>query len=92
MANIKYFRPNDLQKTAKPKIVWLTGRNTVEFPKIWPQNSQSGNHAVYRAKPGSERYVIDQFVETIAEWSEYCALLDAVRKLDVVRNSIKNLR
>jgi len=28
----------------------------------------------------------------IAEWSEYCALLDAVGGLRVVRNSTDNLR
>ena len=45
-----------------------------------------------RAKPGSECYVIDRFIGTIAEWSEYCALFDAVEGLCVVRNSTENLR
>jgi len=48
-----------------------------------------------RAIPGSECFVIDLFIGTIAEWSECCALplLDAVGRLCVVRNStIENLR
>jgi len=45
----------------------------------------------YHAKPGSECYVIDQFIETIVEWSQYCTLLDAVRRLRVIRNSTENL-
>jgi len=50
--------------------------------------------SAYRAKPGSECHVIDQFIGTIAEWSEYCALLDgdAVGGLRVVTNSTENLR
>jgi len=47
--------------------------------------------SAYRAKPGSERYIIDRFTGTIAEWSEYCALLDAVGGLRIVRNSTENL-
>jgi len=34
--------------------------------------------SAYRANLGSECYVIDRFIGTIAEWSEYCILLDAV--------------
>jgi len=48
--------------------------------------------SAYRAKPGSEYYVIDRFAGTIAEWSEYCTLLGAVGRLCVVRNSTQNLR
>jgi len=48
--------------------------------------------SAYRAKPGNECYVVDRFIETIVEWSEYCALLDAVGGLCVIRNSIENLR
>jgi len=48
--------------------------------------------SAYRTKPGSECYVIDRFIGVIAEWSEYCALLDAVGGLGVVRNSTENLR
>jgi len=43
------------------------------------------------AKHGSECYVIDQFIWTIAEWSEYCAWLEAVEGLHVVGNSTDNL-
>jgi len=48
--------------------------------------------SAYRAKPGRVCYVIHQFIWTIAEWSEYCALLDAVGRLCVIRNSTENLR
>ena len=48
--------------------------------------------SAYRAKPGSECYVIDRLIATIAEWSEYCTLLDAVGELCIVRNSTENLR
>jgi len=39
----------------------------------------------------SECYVIGLFIGTISEWSEYCALLHAVRGLHVTRNSKENL-
>jgi len=48
--------------------------------------------SVYHTKPGSERYIINWFIGMIAEWSEYCALHDAVGRLRVVRNSTENLR
>jgi len=49
--------------------------------------------SAYRIKPGSDCYVIDQFIAMIAEGSEYCALLDAAGGgLRVVRNSTENLR
>ena len=32
--------------------------------------------SAYRAKPGSKCYVIDRFIGTIAECSEYCALIN----------------
>jgi len=48
--------------------------------------------SAYHAKPGSECYVIDRFFGTIAEWSEYCALLNAVGGVRVVRNSTEHLR
>jgi len=54
--------------------------------------STKGGPFAYRAKAENECYVIDCFVGTIAEWSEYCALLDAVGRLRVVRNSTENLR
>jgi len=47
--------------------------------------------SAYRAKPGSECYVIDRFIWMIVEWSEYCTLLDAVGGLPAVRNSTENL-
>ena len=47
--------------------------------------------SAYRAKPGSECYVTDRFIGTIAQWSEYCALLDADAGLHVIRNSTENL-
>jgi len=37
-----------------------------------------------RAQPDSKCYIIDRFIGIIAEWSEYCALLDAVGGLHVV--------
>jgi len=40
-------------------------------------------------KPVSECYVIEQFVGTIVEWYEYCALLDAVRGLHILRANCK---
>jgi len=48
--------------------------------------------SAYHAKPWSESYVINRFIWTIAEWSEYCALIDAVRELRAVRKSTENLR
>jgi len=45
-----------------------------------------------RANPEIDGYVTDWFIGTIAEWSQYCALLDAVGKLHVIRNSTENLR
>jgi len=48
--------------------------------------------SAYYAKPESEYYVIDRFIGTIAERSEFCPLLDAVGALLVVSNSIENLR
>jgi len=46
----------------------------------------------YRANAKGECYVIDRFLGTFAEWSEYCALVDAVAGLRVVRTSTENLR
>jgi len=36
--------------------------------------------SAYRAKPESECYITDQFTGTIAEWSEYCTLINAVKR------------
>jgi len=47
--------------------------------------------SAYRAKPESECSIIDWFIGTIVEWSKYCALLDAVGRLRVIRNSTENL-
>jgi len=47
--------------------------------------------SAYRTKPRSECYVIDWFIGTIAEWSEYCTLLDAFKGLCIVRNNTENL-
>ena len=44
----------------------------------------------FRQKHESECYVIDRLFGTIAEWSAYCAVLDAVGGLCVVTNSTKN--
>jgi len=52
----------------------------------------TGNHLLAVQTPESKCYIIDRFIGTIAEWSEYCALLSAVRGLCVVRNSTENLR
>jgi len=46
--------------------------------------------SAYHAKPGSECYVIDRFIGTIAEWSEYY-VLESVGGLYVVRNITENL-
>jgi len=51
-----------------------------------------GNHLLATRKPGSECYVIHHFIGTIVVCSEYCALLDAVRRLRIERNSTENLR
>jgi len=48
--------------------------------------------SAYRANLGSECYVIDRFIGTIAEWSEYCILLNAVGGQHVIRSSTENLR
>jgi len=49
--------------------------------------------SAYCAKPESKCYIIDRFIGTIAKWSlsVYCALLDAVGGLRVIRNSTENL-
>jgi len=46
-----------------------------------------GSHLLTAQKPASECYVKKLFIRTIAEWSEYCALLDAVGELCIIRNS-----
>jgi len=70
----------------KKRITWNSAQTWVT--KIVKNHSLVRRPpSAYRAKPGSECYVIDQFIGTIAEWSEYCALLDAVGDLRVVRNS-----
>jgi len=43
------------------------------------------------ANPERKCYVVDRFIETIAGWSEDCALLDAVGGLRIVRKSTENL-
>jgi len=43
--------------------------------------------SAYYAKPESEYYIIERFIGTIVERSEYWPLIDAVRRLLVVRNS-----
>jgi len=48
--------------------------------------------SAFRAKPGSECYVIGRYIGTIAEWSEFCTLIDVVGRLRVIRNSTENLR
>jgi len=52
----------------------------------------TGNHLSTAQNLGTN--VTDQFIETIASWSEYCALLDgdAVGRLRVIKNSTENLR
>jgi len=42
-------------------------------------------------KPVSECYIIERFMGTIVEWYEYCALLDAVGGLRILRKSTENL-
>jgi len=37
-------------------------------------------------------HIINCFIGMIDEWPEYCALLDAVRGLYIIRNSTENLR
>jgi len=43
-------------------------------------------------KPVSVCYIIQWFVGTIVEWYEYCALLDAVGGLHILRKRTENLR
>jgi len=52
----------------------------------------AGIHLLTMQKPKGRYYIIDRYIRTIAEWSEYCALLDAVGGLCVIRNSTENLR
>jgi len=51
----------------------------------------AGSHLLTVQKPESECCVIHWFIETVLEWSEYCALLYAARGLRVIRNSTENL-
>jgi len=37
-------------------------------------------------------YIIEWFMGTIVEWYEYCALLEAVGRLRILRKSAENLR
>jgi len=43
-------------------------------------------------KPVSECYVIERLMGTIVQWYEYCALLNAVGGLRILRKSTENLR
>jgi len=43
-------------------------------------------------KPMNECYIIERFMGTIVEWYEYCAWLDAVGGLRILRKSTENLR
>jgi len=47
--------------------------------------------SAYRAKPGSKCYIVDRFIGTIAECSEYFTPLDAVGRQPIVRNSTEDL-
>jgi len=52
------------------------------------------NYSLVRRQPSAYHakcYITDWFIGTIAEWSEYCALLDAVGRLRIIRNSTDNL-
>jgi len=51
-----------------------------------------GTHLFTAQKPASECYVIERFIGTIAQRSDFFALLDVVGGLRVVRNRTKNLR
>jgi len=51
----------------------------------------AGSHVLTTQTPVSVCYVIDRFIGMIAEWSEYCTLLDTVGGLCVVRKSTENL-
>ena len=42
-------------------------------------------------KPVGECYVIERLMGTIVEWYEYCALLDAVGGLRILRKSTENI-
>ena len=71
-------------------IIWNSAQTWV--PKIIKNHSLVRRQpSAYRAKPGSECHVVDRFIGTIAEWSEYCTLFDAVGGQRVVRNSTENL-
>jgi len=47
----------------------------------------AGSHLFTAQKPESECHIIDRLIGTIAQWSEYCTLLDAVGGLCVAKNS-----
>jgi len=51
----------------------------------------AGSHLFTAQKPESECHIIDRLIGTIAQWSEYCTLLDAVGGLCVAKNSTENL-
>jgi len=86
--------------TLKPQLTILRCDEEaydMESTQTWVTNIVKNHSLVrrqpsaYHAKPGSECYVIDRFIGTIAEWSEYCTLLDAVGWQLAVRNSTRNL-
>ena len=74
----------------KKRIAWNSTQTWVTIVKH--HGVVRRQPSAYRTKPGSECYVTDRFIAMIAERSEYCALLDAVGGLRVVRNSTENLR
>jgi len=70
----------------KKRITWNSAQTWVT--KILKNHSLIRRQpSAYHAQPGSECYVIERFIGTIAVWSEYCTLLDAVGDLRLVRNS-----
>ena len=81
----QYFIAMKKRKTSNSAQTWVTKIvKNHRFVRRQP--------SAYGAKPGSKCYIIDRFIVTIAVWSEYCALLDAVGELRVIMNSTENLR
>jgi len=74
----------------KKRITW----NSVQ---TWVTKNVKNHDLIHRQPSAyhaqlSECYVIGLFVGTIAEWTEYCTLLDVVGGLHVITNSKENFR
>ena len=74
----------------KKRITWNSAQTwVIKIVKI--HNLVCRQPSAYRAKPKSQCYIIYRFLGMVAEWSEYCALFDAVRGPYYIRISAENL-